>query len=127
MPGSGERRASLLPVAAAIATPVTTARQDPLQSPKTTAAATSTTALPDRQHRRQFQRDPFQLAGRKIPELASNLALPVSTPRMALASTVPSADTGTRLLRPDQLVPEPALLDTIARGVLVLRPTVTKK
>ena len=49
------------------------------------------------------------------------LVPPVSTPRMELASTVPSADTGTRLLKPEQLVPEIAPLDTIARVELVLR------
>ena len=51
----------------------------------------------------------------------SKLVPPVSTPRMELASTVPSADTGTRLLRSEQPVLETVLLDTFARGELVLR------
>ena len=43
MPGSGDRRASLLPVATVIAKLVTTASQNPLQTPKMSAAVTSTT------------------------------------------------------------------------------------
>ena len=63
MPGSGGRRVSRLPVATAIATPVTTARQDLLQSPKTSAVVTTTTAPPDRQHLLPSPPDRFQLAG----------------------------------------------------------------
>ena len=63
LPGSGVRRASRLPVATAIATPVTTARQVPLQSSKMSAAVTTTTAPPDRLHRPLSPPDRFQLAG----------------------------------------------------------------
>ena len=62
LPGSGVRRASRLPVATAIATPVTTARQDLLQSPKMSAVVTTTTAPPDRQHLLPPPPDRFQLA-----------------------------------------------------------------
>ena len=72
MPGSGDRRASLLPVATVIAKLVTTASQNPLQTPKMSAAVTSTTAPPDRQHRPLSPPVHFQLAGlRKKRELVS--------------------------------------------------------